>query len=165
MFSLFIQFFNHFIIFLFGYIYKYGQIETTEDKYHKEKKNNTKYMNKVKFEFKHKSEFYHVKQNVMNVIQNEKFLQKFDITTETILNQTNHTLWVSFYENSIFIYFNHYYISGSQMFVFLNKIVDSTPPKFLQTNPFLGMIYLPLYFWEYLFLTKKHYLKNENQTE
>jgi hypothetical protein len=160
-----INLFNKFILLLFGFIYNWSKIESIEDKYHSEKVNNNKLMNKFKIEFAKKDEYNQVKQNVLIIIQNHEFLSKYDISTDSILNKTNNKLFVSFEDASITIYicFNHYYISGPTMFILLNKIFDSKPPKFLKTNPFLGIIYLPFYLFDLMSLQKKYYLKNENQ--
>ena len=154
--------FNHYTILFFGFIYKYFKIESIEDKFHKHKTED-KLMNKVKFEFNKHDEFIIVKNNILDMIKNDIFLQKYDITTNSILNNTNNKLTVSFKDNSIYIYFNHYYISGPTMFVLLNKMVNSTPPKFLQTNPFMGIFYLPFYIYDLMLLKKKEYLKTEKK--
>ena len=155
--------FNNSILLFFGFIYKYCNIETIEDRYHKDKKNNNKLMNKVKFEFNNEEDFYQVKNNVFQIINNKSLLSKYDISTESILKKDNNKLGVSFKDKSIFIYFNHYYISGSAMFILLNKIVNSTAPKFLQTNPFMGLIYLPFYIIDLMSLTKKDYIKSTEE--
>jgi hypothetical protein len=158
-----INLFNKFILLLFGFIYNWSKIESIEDKYHIEKKNSNKLMNKFKIEFVNKDEYNQVKQNVLNIIQNPDFLTKYDISTDSILNKTNNKLFVSFEDDiiTIYIWFNHYYISGPNMFILLNQIFDSKPPKFLKTNPFLGIINLPFYIFDLMKLQKKHYLKNE----
>ena len=158
-----IQIFNNFILFIFRLIYKYCKIETIEDKYHKEKKNNNKIMNKIKFKFNKECDFNEVKNNIINIIQDNTFLKKYNITTDSILNNNNNKLIVFFDNLNINISFNHYYISGSNMFIILNKIVNSTPPVFLKTNPFLGIIYLPFYIFDLMSLKKKEYVKNENK--
>jgi hypothetical protein len=158
--------FNNCILFIFSFIYKWCKIETMEDIYHKDKKNNNKLMNKVKFEFNDKNEYESVKDNVLNIIQNNNFILKYNISTKSILENTNNKLGVSFMKNCIYIYFNHYYISGSSMFILLNKIVKSTPPKFLKTNPFLGIINLPFYIFDIfniISLQKKEYMKNQKE--
>jgi len=155
--------FNNSILYFFEFIYKYCNIETIEDKYHKDKKNNNKLMNKVKFDFNNKDEFNKVKNNVLDIITNKKFLDKYDISTDSILNKTNNKLNISFDESLnnhyIYIYFNHYYISGGSMFILLNKIVNSDVPKFLRTNPFLGIINLPFYIFDIMRLKKREYIK------
>lgn len=153
--------FNKSILYFFNFLYKRCNIETIEDKYHIDKKNNNKFMNKVKFEFTNKCEFNKVKDNVLRIIKDINFQIKYDISTESIINRTNNKLWLYFDEssNNIYIYFNHYYISGSTMFIFLNKIVDSPAPKFLKTNPFLGIINLPFYIFDIMSFTKKEYIK------
>ena len=158
-----IYIFNETVLFCFNYAYILCKIENIEDRYHREKKNNNNFMNKVKLEFVHENELDIVKNNVMNVIQNHLFLDKYEITTESILHKTNNKLFVEFNTNNICVYFNHYYISGSTMFILLNKIVNGTPPKFLKTNPFYGIIYLPLYIYKMMLLKKKQYTKTEKQ--
>ena len=153
---------NRYTILLFGFIYKYLKIESIEDKFHKHKKEDN-LMNKVKFEFNKHDEFIIVKNNILDMIKNDNFLQKYDITTDSILNNSNNKLTVSFKDNSIYIYFNHYYISGPTMFVLLNKMVNSNPPNFLQTNPFMGILYLPFYIYDLMLLKKKEYLKIEKK--
>ena len=155
--------FNNAVFLLFGFIYKYCNIETMEDKYHKDKKNNNKSMNKVKIEFNNKDEFDQVKNNVLQVIENESFLSKYNISTQSILNNQNNKLSILFKRNCIIIYFNHYYISGSAMFILLNQIMNESPPTFLQTNPWIGIIYLPLYIYDLISLKKKEYSKNKKE--
>jgi hypothetical protein len=156
--SFIITLFNNFILSLFRFIYKWFKIETLEDKFHKHKKD-TNSMNKVKFKFNNDDDFIIAKNNVFDIINNKDFLKKYDITIDSILNNTNNKLVVSFNNNCIYIYFNHYYISGSNMFILLNKIVNSDPPKFLKTNPFFGLINLPFYLYELSLLKKRKYLK------
>ena len=155
--------FNNVVLQLFGFIYKYCNIETIEDKYHKDKKHNNKSMNKVKIEFINKDEFDNVKKNVLKIIENHNFLFKYRISTESILNGKNNKLSIIFKDNCIIIYCNHYYISGPAMFILLNQIMDATPPKFLQTNPLFGIIYLPFYIYDLISLRKKEYTKNNKE--
>lgn len=159
-----ISIFNNFVLYFFEFLYKYCKLESLEDKFHKHKKNN-KSMNKVKFEFVKENEFDIVKNNILNMINNEEFLQKYDITSDSILTNSNNKLVISFKNNCIYIYFNHYYISGPNMFILLNKMVNSSSPKFLLTNPFLGIIYLPLYIYNLSLLKKREYTKIEKQIE
>ena len=162
-----ISLFNNSILFLFEFIYKICNIETMEDKFHKNKKdsNSISCMNKVKFEFTKDDEFIKVKNNILNMIENKDFLTKYDITTNSILNNTNNKLAISFNGKCIYVYFNHYYISGPNMFILLNKMVNSSPPTFIKTNPFLGIIYLPFYIYNLMTLKKKYYVKTEKQFE
>jgi hypothetical protein len=155
--------FNDSILLLFNIIYKVCKIENIEDKYHKEKKDNNKFMNKVKLEFVNEKELEFVKKNIINIIENNDFLDKYNITKESILNKTNNKLFVSFSNNNIYIYFNHYYISGSNMFILLNKIVNGKSPKFLNTNPLYAIINLPYYIYDMMLLQKKKYEKKEKQ--
>jgi len=161
-----IRLFNIFVLYLFRLTYKYCNIETIEDKFHKDKKDK-KSFNKVKFEFKKIHELNIVKNNILIVIKDNDFLKRYDISTDSILNNTNNKLAVSFKDNCIYVYFNHYYISGPNMFILLNKMVNNTSPKFLQTNPFFGIINLPFYIYDLtsLNLKKKEYSKNEKQIE
>lgn len=159
-----ISMFNNFVLYLFDFLYKYCKFESLEDKFHKHKKNN-KSMNKVKFEFVKENEYDIVKNNILDMINNKDFLQKYDITTDNILNNSNNKLVISFKNNCIYIYFNHYYISGPNMFILLNKMVNSNSPIFLKTNPFLGIIYLPFYIYDLTLLKKREYTKIEKQME
>lgn len=159
-----ISIFNNFVLYFFEFLYKYCKLESLEDKFHKHKQNNTS-MNKVKFEFVKENEFDTVKNNILNMINNKEFLQKYDITSDSILTNSNNKLVISFKNNCIYIYFNHYYISGPNMFILLNKMVNSSSPKFLLTNPFLGIIYLPLYIYNLSLLKKREYTKIEKQIE
>lgn len=154
---------NNSILLFFSFIYKYCKIETMEDKYHNVKKNNNKLMNKVKFEFNNKDELNEVKNNVLKVIHDYTFLSKYNISTDSILNKKNNKLNVVFKDNCMYIYFNHYYISGSAMFILLSKIVNASPPKFLKTNPLLGMINLPFYIYDLISLKKREYCKSDKQ--
>ena len=154
------ELFNNSILLFFGFIYKYCKIETMEDKYHKDKKNNNKLMNKVKFEFNNKDELNEVKNSVLKIINDYTFLSKYNISTDSILNKKNNKLNVVLKDNCIYIYFNHYYISGSAMFILLSKIVNASPPKFLKTNPLLGIINLPFYIYDLISLKKKIYCKS-----
>jgi hypothetical protein len=156
--------FNNFVLNLFGFLYKYFKFETLEDKFHKHKKDK-KLMNKVKIEFVKENEFYIVKNNILEIINNKDFLKKYDITTESILSNDNNKLVINFINNCIFIYFNHYFISGSNMFILLNKMVNSNHPNFLLTNPFLGIIYFPFYIYDLISLKRKEYEKTEKQIE
>ena len=164
MFMKIISIFNNFVLYLFEFLYKYCKFESLEDKFHKHKKNN-KLMNKVKFEFVKENEFDIIKNNILNIINNKDFLQKYDITSDSILTNSNNKLVISFKNNCIYIYFNHYYISGPDMFILLNKIVNSSSPKFLLTNTFLGIIYLPFYIYDLSLLKKREYTKTEKQIE
>lgn len=162
--NLFISLFNDCILHFFIFLYNWCKFETLEDKHHKYKKDN-KIWNKVKFEFNKNDEFNIVKNNLLDIIKNEDFLKKYDITTESIINNTNNKLAVSFTENCIYIYFNHYYVSGPNMFIFLNNLVSSSPPKFLKTNPFLGLLNMPFYLYDLFLLQKKEYNKTEKLKE
>jgi hypothetical protein len=51
------------------------------------------------------------------------------------------------------------------MFILLNKMVNSSPPNFLPTNPFLSIIYLPFYLYDLTLLKKREYVKTEKQIE
>lgn len=159
-----ISIFNNFVLYLFEFLYKCCKFESLEDKFHKHKKND-KSMNKVKFEFVKENEFNIVKNNILDMINNKDFLQKYDITTDSILTNSNNKLVISFKNNCIYIYFNHYYISGPNMFILLNKMVNSSSPKFLLTNPFLGIIYLPFYIYDLTLLKKREYTKTEKLIE
>lgn len=160
-----ISLFNNLIFYLFNFIYKSCKIETLEDKFHNHKKNNNNLMNKVKIEFKKEEEYNIVKNNILNIIKDEDFLQKYDISSDSILNNTNNKIGVTFTEKYIYIYFNHYYVSGPNMFILLNKIFNSNIPTFLKTNPFLGILNLPFYIYDIMSLKKKEYLKNDKQIE
>ena len=159
-----ITIFNNFVIYIFDFLYKYCKFESLEDKFHKHKKNNMS-MNQVKFEFVKENEFDIVKNNILNMINNKDFLKKYGITTDSILTNSNNKLVISFNNNCIYVYFNHYFISGSNMFILLNKMVNSKPPNFLLTNPFLGIIYLPFYLYDLTLLKKREYIKTEKQME
>ena len=162
--NLIITLFNNFTLYFFRFIYKWCKIETIEDKFHKLNKDN-KLMNKVKLEFNKEDEFNIVKNNILDLINSIDFLKKYNISTASILNNTNNKFAISFKDKYIYIYFNHYYISGANMFILLNKMVNTIPPNFLQTNPFFGIINLPFYLYELTLLNKREYLKTENQTE
>jgi hypothetical protein len=84
---------------------------------------------------------------------------------DSILNDNNNKLVISFKEYSIYVSFNHYYISGPTMFILLNQMVNSSPPSFLQTNPFLGLIYLPFYMYDLICLKKRIYSKSEKRVQ
>jgi len=160
-----ISIFNNFVLYIFEFFYKYCKFESLEDKFHKHKENNNKLMNKCKFEFVKENEFDIVKNNILEIINNKHFLQKYDITTDSILTNTNNKLVVSFENNCIYVYFNHYFISGPNMLILLNEMVNSSSPKFLKTNPFLGIIYMPFYIYNLTFLKKREYIKTEKQIQ
>jgi hypothetical protein len=122
-------------------------------------------MNKVKLDFNNDNEFDIVKNNILYMMKNDEILKKYDISYDSVLNDTNNKLTIAFKDTCIYIYFNHYYISGSAMFILLNKIVNSNPPKFLQTNPFIGIINLPFYIYDLMLLKKKKYDKNSIKQE
>ena len=157
-----ISLFNRFVLCIFGFLYKYCKFESLEDKFHKYKKNN-KFMNKVKFDFVNNKDFNIVKKNTLDIINNVNFLEKYDITSDSIFNNSNNKLVISFKDNCncICVDFNHYFISGPNMFILFNKMVNSNPPNFLQTNPFLGFIYLPFYLYELSLLKKKEYVQTK----
>lgn len=79
-----ISIFNNFVLNFFEFLYKYCKFESLEDKFHKHKKNN-KSMNQVKFEFVKQNEFEIVKNNILDMINNKNFLQKYEISTDSIL--------------------------------------------------------------------------------
>jgi len=164
MFNKLIILFNYIILSLFAFIYKYCKIDTAEDKFHKHKKDN-KQMNKIKFDFEKECEFEIVKKNTLNIIENKDFLKKYGITTESILNNDNNKLTVSFKDKCIYVYFNHYYFSGSKLFILMNQMVNSKCPPFLKTNPFIGLTQMPFYIRDLYLLKKKEYLKNETQVQ
>jgi len=161
-----IELFNHFIISLFDFIYKWCKIETIEDRFHKHKKDSMNgVMNKVKYEFVKQDEFNIVKNNILNIIKDPDFLKKYNLSTNSILDNTNNKLVVTFKDKCIHVFFNHYYFSGPTMFILLNKIVNSEPPRFLKTNPFIGIMNLPFYLYDLFLLSKKDFVKTETQTE
>jgi len=164
-FKLLITLFNNFTLNLFRFIYKWFKVETIEDKFHKLNKDK-KLMNKVKLDFNKEDDYKIVKNNLLKLIHNIDFLKKYDINTVSILNNTNNKFAISFKDKFIiYIYFNHYYFSGANMFILLNQIVNTIPPNFLQTNPFFGIINLPFYIYELTLLNKIQFLKTEKQTE
>ena len=165
MFNQIISFFNNSVLYLFGFIYKWCNIETMEDKFHKDKKDNNNSMNKIKFEFNNEDEFNIVKNNILNFFENKDILNKYEITTDSIFNNTNNKLGITFKKKCVYIYINHYYISGSTVFILVCKMLNSTPPTFLKTNPFYGIINLPFYIYELMTLKKKEYEKIEKQIE
>jgi len=159
-----ISLFNTGIIYLFIFIYKYCNIETVEDKFHKDKKGK-KSMNIAKLEFTEENEFNSVKQKALEIISNPNFLQKYDITLDTILHDNNNKFTVSFKDKCIYVCFNHYYVSGPSMFILLNEMVNSKCPRFLQTNPFYGILYLPFFITHVLSLKKREYVRSEKKCE
>jgi hypothetical protein len=160
-----ISVFNHCVLYVFEFLHRHCKFESLEDKFHKHKKNNNNSMNQVKFEFIKENEYNIVKNNALDIINNEEFVSKYGITTNSILTNSNNKLVLSFRNNCIYIYFNHYFISGPNMFMLLNQMVNSRPPKFLTTNPFLGIIYLPFYLYDLMLLQKRDYAKKEKQIE
>ena len=163
MFNYLITLFNKLTLTFFGLIYKFFKIQTIEDAYHKEKEHNNNLMNKIKLEFSNINEFNIAKNNLLNIIQDNIFLSKHNITTHSILNNNNNKFVVTFKNNCICININHYYVSGPDNFRILHKVVNSSVPKFLKTNPFIGIIYLPLYLYKILSLKRKTYIKNDYQ--
>jgi hypothetical protein len=151
-----INLFNNLIFTIFNFIFKTFKIQSIEDKFHNKNKNNN-YMNQVKAEFKNKDEYDFIKNKVLNIIEDTEFLKKFNITSESILNNTNNKIHVSFKDNCMYMFFNHYYISGSNIFVLLSKTFNNgTLPIFLKSNPFLGIINLPFYLY-YISTLKRNY--------
>ena len=138
-----------------------------EDKFHSDKKNNSKLMNKIKFKFLNKKDFEYVKKNVYSVITNKTFLSKFNITTKSILSNNNYVFTVDIKNKkyAFDMYFNHYYMSGSYMFILLSIIVGSSKPKYLHTDIILGFIYLPLYIYKMWNLTKKKKIQNNDSNK
>jgi hypothetical protein len=164
MFNKLMNIINYFIICLFSVIYKYCNIDTAEDRFHKHKKDN-KQMNKIKIQFEKECEFEIVKNNTLDIVSNKEILKKYDITSESILNNGNNKLTIYFKDKCIYIYFNHYYLSGSNLFILLNQMVNSKCPTFLKTNPYIGLTRLPYYIRDLSLLKKKEYLKNETQVQ
>lgn len=160
----FVSFFNMIVIYIFTILYKWCHFETIEDTFHKNNKDGNKWT-KIKFEFTQDDEYAIVKNNLLEMAKNKEFLEKHDITTESILQNTNHKIAVLFREKCIYLYFNHYYISGPHMFSFLNNVVGSSPPTFLKTNPFLGLVFMPFYLYDIFSLQKKIYVKAEKSRE
>ena len=157
----FITMFNHYILLLFIFIYKTFNIETLEDRFHKDKKDN-KIMNTIKFDFNNKEEFEEIKgQLLKNIVNDTEFLNKYNITSESILNNSNNVFNINFKDNTIYILANHYYMGGTVIFQLLHKMFNSTPPKVLKTNPFLGLINLPFYFYDNMHLTKKSFINSD----
>jgi hypothetical protein len=166
----FITMFNHYILLFFMFIYKRFNIETLEDRYHKDKQN-TNLMNTVKCEFNNTQDFEQVKTHLITNIIND-VSNKYNITTESILNGSNNVFTIHFKESTIYIQFNHYYMGGTIMFKLLNNIFCSIPPTILKTNPFIGLTNLPFYAYDMMQLTKRpftnttiqqtHYLHETN---
>lgn len=163
MFNYLITLFNKLTLEIFGLIYKLFKVETIEDAYHQEKVNNNALMNKIKLEFNNNDDFNNAKSNILNVIQDNTFLSKHNITSESILNNTNNKFVVTFKNNCMCIHINHYYVSGPDNFRILHKVINSNVPNFLKTNPFIGLLYLPLYIYKVLSLKKITYIKNNYQ--
>lgn len=161
---LLIDLFNNLIFKLFNFIFKTFKIESIEDRFHNQNKDNN-YMNRVKGEFKNENEYDMIKDNIPKIMNNDEFLKKYDITYESILNNTNNKMSISFKDNCMYMSFNHYYVSGSNMFILLNKIFNSDPPTLLKSNPFLGIINLPFYLYYISTLKKKYYPKNNKKIE
>jgi hypothetical protein len=159
-----IDLFNNLIFKFFNFIFKTFKIESIEDRFHNQNKNNN-YMNRIKAEFKNEDEYNIIKDNIFNIMNDDNFFKKYDITSESILNNTNNKMSISFKNNCMYMSFNHYYISGSNMFLLLNKIFKSETPKLLKSNPFLGIINLPFYLYYISTLKKKEYPKNNNKIE
>ena len=160
--------FNFIIITLFHLLYKECRFETVEDRFHKNQNHNQTKWNNVKMAFKKNDEYTTVRDKLLDVIHSPEILHKYNITTESILDKTNDVFSVSFHENNccIYMHFNHYHLSGSNMLYFLNKIVNNDPhPVFLHTNPCLGITNMPLYLYELLSITKKEYVKLEETKE
>lgn len=159
MYDFLMTFVNKYIILLFIYLYKKFNIQTLEDRFHKDKKDN-QIMNTVKFEFNNTEEFEEIKTNLLTtIITDQTFLDKYDITTESILNKSNNVFNVDFKDNTIYIMSNHYYTGGAVMFKLLSKLFKSKSPHLLKTNPFLGLFNLPRYVYDNMHLTKKSFTK------
>ena len=165
MISQLISFFNISVLYFFKFIYKWCNIETMEDTFQKDKKDNNNSMNKVVFKFNNENEFNTVKNNTINILKSKDFITKYDITADSVLNNNNNKLGIDFKDNCVYVYFNHYYVSGPNLFSLLNKMVDSTSPHFLKTNPFYGIINLPFYIYDLMALKKREYIKTEKQIE
>ena len=122
------------------------KIETLEDRYQIDKINNNKYMNKVQFDFQNKDDFELIEKNLLLQINDNSFLSKFNITTESILNEKNNIFTVNIDKkcNIIYLHFNHYYMSGANMISLMNRTFNNKKPKYLCTDPLLGILYLPM---------------------
>ena len=157
-----VSIFNNFVIGLLSEFYKYFDVNTLEDSYHKKKKNNKKNMNTFYLSFKNSNEYYKVKEFIKN--NDDPYYKRKRISLHSIFNGTNNKLNINFNDNfyKIEIIINHFYISGSSIISILNKSLFSIPPKYISTNPFYGLITLPRYLFHLKSLKKKSYLSNDN---
>ena len=165
---------NQSITYLLTLLYKHFPFQSYEDSFHIDKKDSNvkqQNMNTVKMEFSKKNEFQQVKEKVYEKLA---FLSplKLDIPKDSIVDGDNNKLLVHFSTDEskelyeIFIYFNHYYVSGPFMFSLLNELSMSPPPIFLKTNyclPFYYMFHFVSYvitqLWHTTFLNYKYYDK------
>ena len=149
--------FNHYILLFFMFIYKRFNIETLEDRFHKDKKDN-KIMNTVKFEFNNTEDFEEIKSHLLRTVIND-VSNKYNITSDSILNKSNNVFNIDFKDKTIYIMINHYYVGGAVMFKLLSIMFKSTSPHLLKTNPFIGLTNLPFYAYDMIHLTKKSFTK------
>jgi hypothetical protein len=151
---------NQLILNLFGLIYKYLPIETSEDKFQKHKRN-LRAMNKVKFEFESEKECIKYFKNAINIFSEPKFLNQKNVTLKSIIDKTNNKINLDRTHNCLYFYFNHYYISGGYMFYLMNRLLNVKPNIYFKTNPLLGFVNLPRYIWYIYNLKKKVYSKEK----
>ena len=99
------------------------------------------------------------------MIENIDFLTKYDVTTESILNNTSNKIGVEFKNKCIYLHINHYYISGPTIFALSSKMLNTSIPMFLKTNPFYGLFNLPFYIYDLMSLKKRKFIKTDQQLE
>ena len=139
---------------IFRLYYKYFPFKTVEDNYHKNRIKK-KIMNKVKIEFENEDECNECKNNLKKIMDNQSFYKKYNITWQSILDFSNYKLNISFLQNCICVYFNHYYLSGPNMFVLLNQMFDNNKVEYLNTNSVFGIIKIPTYIKNIIGIKKK----------
>lgn len=140
--------------------FKKTNFKTYEDKFQLSKRNNRIY-NIFMIKFENPQEYRLIKERI-KFIPNEYFCKKYNLDFKSILNDTNNKLFIIFLDKDYIIRlcFNHFYISGSQLLNYLNKIFSSkiVYPK---TDFVAGMINLPKYIKTINNYKKKTYPKKK----
>ena len=137
------------IFYLLRFLYTYTELKTYEDRFQLDKCSDEpdKNMNIVKISFSEIKDFVYVKSNVLRKLND--VCRIYNCDKEHILLGKSNKMHVWFEYKTIYIGFNHYYISGSFMFEMLNAILDSPSPVFLKSEFGYALYYLPLYIWSF----------------
>jgi len=71
-----------------------------------------------------------VKRNAIKMANDITITNKYNVSTDSILDNSNTKIGLSFENKSIIIHGNHYYMSGADMYLLVTKLTDSILPLF-----------------------------------